>query len=225
MKPLILMIAGWAHPAAALHPLADALAEFAAPRLFAAHESLPSLREPAFLLGWSLGGMRALYAALNAPDNFPGLILLGATARFCAVPDFPYGVATARLRAMKAALHKTPEPVLCQFFADVAAPAQLTPAALDEKVQAALALGADKLAAGLDELLATDLRMQVARCTKPALVLHGRADRIIPCAAGEWLASQFVFSRFAAFDGTGHDLPLRVMDKLAAEIKTFLETF
>lgn len=225
MKPLVLMIAGWAHPAAALRPLADALAEFASPRLFAAHESLPKLREPAFLLGWSLGGLRALYAALNAPEKFPGIILIGSTARFCSAPDYPHGIATSRLRAMKAALRKEPETVLRQFFADVAAPATLTPAELDEKVAAALALGPDQLAAGLEELLVTDLRAQLACCAKPALVLHGRADRIIPSAAGEWLASQFVFSRFAAFDGVGHDLPLCSLDKLVPEIKNFLETF
>jgi pimeloyl-[acyl-carrier protein] methyl ester esterase len=225
MKPLVLLIAGWAHPAAALRPLADALAGFASPRLFAAHESLPKLREPAFLLGWSLGGLRALYAALNTPEKFPGLILVGTTPRFCAAPDFPHGLATARLRALKAGLRKTPEPVLRQFFADVAAPGVLAPAELDEKIQAALALGPDQLAAGLEELLATDLRAQLSCCTKPALVLHGRADRIIPCAAGEWLASQFVFSRYAAFDNLGHDLPLRAPELLAAEIKNFLETF
>ena len=225
MKPPVLMIAGWAHPAEALCPLADALAEFASPRLFAAHEPLPMLSEPAFLLGWSLGGLRTLYAALNVPEKFPGLILVGTTARFCAAPDFPHGVTTARLRAMQAALRKAPEPVLRQFFTDAAAPAALTPAELDEKVQAALALGPDQLAVGLEELLVTDLRAQLACCAKPALVLHGRADRIIPCAAGEWLASQFVFSRFAAFDGAGHDLPLGAPEKLAAEIKNFLETF
>jgi len=225
MKPLVLMIAGWAHPAVALRPLADALAEFASPRLFAAHESLPKLREPAFLLGWSLGGLRALYAALNAPEKFPGVILVGSTARFCAAPDFPHGLATARLRAMKVALRKEPEAVLRQFFADVAAPATLTPAEVEEKVAAALALGPEQLAAGLEELLVTDLRAQLACCAKPALVLHGRADRIIPSAAGEWLAAQFVFSRFVEFDGIGHDLPVRAPEKLAAEIKNFLETF
>jgi len=225
MRPLVLMIAGWAHPAAALRPLADALAGFASPRLLAADESLPKLGEPAFLLGWSLGGLRALYAALHAPEKWPGLILIGTTARFCAAPDFPHGLATARLRAMKTALRKTPEAVLRQFFADVAAPAQLAPAELDEKVQVALASGLEKLAAGLDELLATDLRAQLGGNPTPALVLHGRADRVIPCAAGEALAQQFVFSRFAAFEDLGHDLPLRTPEPLAAEIKLFLETF
>jgi pimeloyl-[acyl-carrier protein] methyl ester esterase len=225
MRPLVLMIAGWAHPAAALRPLADALAAFAAPRLVAADEALPKLHEPAFLLGWSLGGLRALDAALTTPEQWPGLILVGTTARFCAAPDYPHGPGTARLRAMKAALRKTPEPVLRQFFMDAVAPAQLTPAELDEKIQAALALGTDQLAAGLEELLTLDLRARLAGPATPALVLHGRTDRIIPCAAGEWLAQRFVYSRFVALDGLGHDLPLRAPEPLAAEIKAFLETF
>ena len=225
MRPLVLMMAGWAHPAEALQPLAAALAEFATPRLVAADEALPQLAGPAFLFGWSLGGLRALQAALQSPDRWPGLILVGTTARFCAAPDFLHGVDAARLRAMKAALRKAPEPVLRQFFDDVAAPAGLTPAERDEKVHAALAQGVDQLVAGLDALQATDLRARLAGHTTPALVVHGRADRVIPCAAGEELAGRFVFSRFAGFDGVGHDLPLRAPEQLAAEIKYFLETF
>ncbi len=219
------MMAGWAHPAEALRPLADALAGFAEPRLLAADEALPKLDAPAFLLGWSLGGLRILDAALTAQAPWPGLILIGTTARFCAATDFPHGVSTARLRALKIALRKTPETVLRQFFVDEAAPAQLAPAELEARVQGALALGADRLAAGLDALLTMDLRERLASPTTPVLVLHGRADGVIPCAAGEALAERFVFSRFVGFEGAGHDLPLRAPEPLVAEIKFFLETF
>ena len=225
MKPSVLMIAGWAHPEAALRPLAEALSAFAEPRLLMPDDALPAAGAPAFLLGWSLGGLCALGAALAAPAQWPGLILVSTTARFCAAPDFPHGIETARLRAMKAALRKAPEPVLRQFFADVAAPAPLAPAELEAKVQAALALGMDRLLAGLEELLAADQRPRLAGCTTPALVLHGRADRVIPCAAGQALAERFVFSRFVGFEGLGHDLPLRAPEPCAAEIKYFLETF
>ena len=225
MKPLLLMIGGWAHPAKALQPLADAVQEFAEPRLLAAHEPLPQPERPAFLLGWSLGGLHVLRAAQANPDRWPGLIFVSSTARFCTTPDFPHGTEPARLRAIKAALRKDPESVLRQFFVDVAAPAVLEPDALESKIRAALALGSEQLTKGLEELLKTDLRTQSKQIAKPVLVVHGCDDRIIPCAAGEWLAAQFAFNRFVAVDAVGHDLPTRKPAKVAEEIKLFLETF
>jgi len=225
MKPVLLMMGGWAHPAEALRPLADAVQEFAEPRLLAAHEPLLKLAAPTFLLGWSLGGLQVLRAALAEPERWLGLIFVNSTARFCSAPEWPHGIAVARVRAMKAALRKKPDDILRQFFAEVAAPAVLAPAELDKKVCAALALGTDSLAAGLDELLTTDLRAAATRAAKPVLALHGRADQIIPCAAGEWLATQFVFNRFVLLDGIGHDLPTRAPGQVAGEIKCFLETF
>jgi pimeloyl-[acyl-carrier protein] methyl ester esterase len=222
MKPTLLMIGGWAHPTDALRPLAAAVADFAEPQLVAAHEPLPKFDQSAVLLGWSLGGLRALQAVATEPERWLGVVLVGATPRFCTAPDWPQGVESARVRAMKVGLRKKPEETLRQFFTDVAKPA--APVAVEEKIRAALALGGDVLAKGLDELLDMDLRQAVTNETKPALGLHGRADRIIPCAAGEWLAAQFVFNRFVAFDNVGHDLPLSASDKISVELKLFLET-
>ena len=222
MKPALLMISGWAHPAETLRPLADAVAEFAAPRLIAAHEPRPKLKQPTVLLGWSLGGLHALQSMLSAPEHCLGVVLISTTPRFCTAPDWPHGVAPNRVRAMKVGLRKKLEEVLHQFFADAAAPA--TPNEVEEKIRAALAFGPDKLAAGLDELLNTDVRSAVVNAAKPALVMHGCGDRIIPCAAGEWLATQFVFNRFVPLADAGHDLPRCAVSTVAEEIKLFVET-
>jgi len=222
MKPALLMIGGWAHPAEALRPLADAVADFAEPHLVAAYEPLPVHDRPGIFLGWSLGGMRALQSMLSAPEHCLGVVLISTTPRFCTAPDWPHGVEPGRVRAMKVGLRKKPEEVLRQFFTDAATPA--TPTEVEEKIRAALAFGPDKLAAGLDELLNTDVRRAVVNAAKPALVLHGCEDRIIPWAAGEWLAAQFVFNRFVPLAGAGHDLPLCAVATAAEEIKLFVET-
>jgi len=224
MKPRLLMVGGWAHPAEALQPLAEMVAEFATPRLLAADEPIPPPDQPTVLLGWSLGGLGAVRAVLADSDRWLGLIGVSTTPRFCSAPDWPQGVAAARIRAMKAGLRQQPEDVLRKFFTEVAAPAHLASVALEEKVRTALTLDIDMLVAGLDALLNTDLRAQLARSTKPALILHGRADRIIPCAAGEWLADQFIFHRCVVLDHVGHDLPLRALDQVAEEINLYLQT-
>ncbi|MCX6998627.1 MAG: alpha/beta fold hydrolase, partial [Kiritimatiellaeota bacterium] len=172
-----------------------------------------------------LGGMLALRAVRAAPDRWLGLLLISSCARFCAAPDYPHGVAPARVRAMKAALRKNADVVLRQFFTDAAAPHSVPPAALEEKGRAAQTIGTETLAAGLELLGSLDLRSATAGCPTPALILHGRDDRVIPAAAGAWLAGQFAVSRFTPVAGCGHDLPERAPGLLAGEIKGFLETY
>lgn len=42
-------------------------------------------------LGWSMGGLVALSAAVNLPDHVRGLAMLCATPRFTSAPDWPHG--------------------------------------------------------------------------------------------------------------------------------------
>jgi len=223
MKPDLVMVGGWAHPASALQPLAAALGDIVAPRLVAAHEPLPAPERPAFLLGWSLGGLLALQAACAAAQHWRGLILVSSCARFCAAPDYPQGVAPASVRALKAALRRAPAPALRRFFVDVAAPQALPPERLTAQVRDALALGSEVLAAGLDALLTLDLRAALAQVTPPALVLHGREDRVIPCAAGAWCADRLRHSRLVILEGVSHDLPCRAAEAAAREIRAWLQ--
>jgi pimeloyl-[acyl-carrier protein] methyl ester esterase len=46
---------------------------------------------PAAWLGWSLGGLVALSAALDLPQHVRGLAMLCATPRFVSANDWPYG--------------------------------------------------------------------------------------------------------------------------------------
>ena len=225
MKPDLVMLGGWAHRAKALQPLAEALRDFAEPRLVAAHEPLPAPERPAFLLGWSLGGLLALRAARAASQHWLGLILVGTCARFCAAPDYPQGVAPARVRALKAALRKQPADALSRFFADVAAPQAVPSDVLAACVRDALAIGTDALAAGLESLLTLDLRAELEPDGQPALVLHGREDQVIPWPAGAWLAEHLRFSRFVLLEGVGHDLPCSAPGPAAQEIRAFIDTF
>jgi pimeloyl-ACP methyl ester carboxylesterase len=48
---------------------------------------------------------------------------------------------------------------------------------------------------------------QLARITSPTLVLHGRADPLVPFVHGEDVARRIAGARLVGIDGMGHDLP------------------
>jgi pimeloyl-ACP methyl ester carboxylesterase len=54
------------------------------------------------------------------------------------------------------------------------------------------------------------------RC--PTLVIHGKADKLIPASAGEEVARAIPAARLELFDGVGHDLPAALWPRFVASI-------
>jgi pimeloyl-[acyl-carrier protein] methyl ester esterase len=54
-------------------------------------QAIAEATPPAVWLGWSLGGLVALSAALNVPQHVRGLAMLCATPRFVSASDWTYG--------------------------------------------------------------------------------------------------------------------------------------
>lgn len=68
-------------------------------------------------------------------------------------------------------------------------------------------------------VLATgDRRPWLRRITAPTLVLHGRLDPLLPVAAGIETAECIPGARLVIIDGMGHDLPPRLLPRIAGEI-------
>jgi pimeloyl-ACP methyl ester carboxylesterase len=56
----------------------------------------------------------------------------------------------------------------------------------------------------------------------PALVLHGDADRVVPCRAGLRLSEALARARFASVADAGHALPLSHKELIANAIEDFV---
>ena len=222
-RPVMLLASGWAHPADCLASLAAQLrpcldVALLDPDPDALRARLEALPVPAWLAGWSLGGMLALQAAAAHPSRARGLILISSTARFTrAAPDDPAGVPAARLRALTAAVRKHPAEALGPFLGQCAAPAAPLVTA-----QVALTLGAPALLAGLERLAQLDLRAECAGLQAPALILHGAQDRVIPPAAADRLARDIPGAQGRRHPTAGHDLPLREPEWVGREILSFI---
>jgi len=74
-----------------------------------------------------------------------------------------------------------------------------------------LAAMADRARAGL-----------LARITAPTLVIHGKADPLVPYACGEDTARRIPNAKMHGIEGMGHDMPPGVLDNMMARLLPFL---
>ncbi|HEX5353739.1 MAG TPA: pimeloyl-ACP methyl ester esterase BioH, partial [Rhodanobacteraceae bacterium] len=138
---------------------------------------------PATWLGWSLGGVYALQAALDFPQRVQGLAMLCASPRFVRGEDWPYAVSPEILQNFGRDLGTDYAGTLERFLALEALGSDCAQADLRK-------LRADTfnehqpdpraLVEGLDVLEHGDLRARLPELTQPSAWIAGRRDRLMP---------------------------------------------
>jgi pimeloyl-[acyl-carrier protein] methyl ester esterase len=78
------------------------------------------------------------------------------------------------------------------------------------------------LSAGLEMLLANDLRDTAKQLRQPALVVHGALDTLSAPAAGAWLAQALPDARHVELPRAAHAPHLSHAAEVAAEIRGFV---
>lgn len=175
-------------------------------------------------LGWSLGGLIALHAALRNPTPLSGLILVSTTPRFTVTDDWPHGQHTTAVdnlaQGLSGDFRRTVDDFLTlQSLGDRDARARV------RELRAAAFMHGEPdgvaLQAGLQMLRAADLRAQVGGLKVPALVIAGRRDRLTPLAASEWLAAAIPQAELRVFQTAAHTPFLADPDGFVADIEAF----
>ncbi len=157
-------------------------------------------------LGWSLGALVALAAAL-AGAPVAGLILTGATPRFTRAPDWPAALEPAVLEAFAADLERDPEATLRRFLSLQTRGAEGARATLRALRSGGLRRAAAQPAAlrgGLEVLRTADLRARLAHLRIPVTVISGARDTLVPPAASEALAAAVPGAGHVLIPGAGH---------------------
>ena len=166
-------------------------------------DELVSLSSPTLLLGWSLGGIRAMQIALRQPEMVTGLVLLATTPCFVNRQGWRRGMDKSVFAAFKKQVKQEPASAMQQFVRLNAA------AKPDRETRDKLAVLATDVAEyalneGLNELEETDLRDAVSRITVPVLLIHATDDRVVSMAASHWLHEHLVNSRLNELPQGGH---------------------
>lgn len=234
----LVLIHGWAMHGGIFHSLSERLADHyrvhvvdlpghgrsrvdsAAFELPALVKRLNRLLPPAVWIGWSLGGLLAIHAAIHTPQAVRGLVSIAGSPRFVVGPNWKTGVELSVFEQFGADLNADYRSTLERFLAlemhgDENALAGLRGlrTQLFERGEPALSA----LAAGLQILEHADLRDQLARIRCPNVWIGGRRDRLVPSAALAWSA-QAATGRYCLIDKAGHAPFLTHLDEVYAAI-------
>jgi pimeloyl-ACP methyl ester carboxylesterase len=165
----------------------------------------------AHVVGASMGGMVAQRLALAAPRRVLSLTSAMSTSSAKGLP--PPRPEVVRVMLQRPNPHN-PQAVLehyVRLFKAIGSPAFPTPEAeLRARIAQAQARGYYP-AGTLRQLVAvmadTTRAAELPRITAPTLVLHGKADPLVPYACGEDTARRIPGAKLVGIDGMGHDLP------------------
>lgn len=178
--------------------LADSIAE-------AVSESCGDL--PFGCLGWSLGGQLAMVLALRHRQCVSRLVLVATTPRFVRSSSWPHGMREAVFEQFAADLASDHRATWQRFLAlevHGTASARDDLRRLRSAASAWPAPAPTALADGLGLLGSSDLRERVTEITQPTLIITGGRDRLVPQAAGRWLAEQIPGAELELMPGCGH---------------------
>lgn len=157
-------------------------------------------------IGWSLGGLLALAAALTAIERVAALVLVCATPRFVQAPDWPWAMNAQVLESFSRALTADYLATLHRFLAlqvKGADHAATTLRRLRTQVAAQPPTVA-ALGAGLHLLRTSDLSNQWQHLRCPLLGIYGQRDTLVPAAVATQMATRLPQAHTVVLPGAGH---------------------
>jgi pimeloyl-[acyl-carrier protein] methyl ester esterase len=186
---------------------------------------LDSVPEQAAWLGWSLGGLVALQAALARPERIGALLLLASTPSFVRRPGWQSAMLPALLDTFASELEADFERTLGRFLALQVHGSRHAGEVLRQLRAGMLRRGQPDpaaLGAGLGMLRDTDLRADCAAIDCPALVLAGERDTLVPAAAARATAALLPQGHIHMIAGGGHAPFLSAPGEVAGAVRDFL---
>lgn len=181
----------------------------------------------AHVVGASMGAMIAQRVALAAPERLTSLTSIMSSSGARRLPPPRPEVMRLMLRRPADRSRDGLIDHAVRLFKAIGSPGFPTPE-LELRARVAESMARSDHPAGTARQMvavAADVTraLELANLRAPTLVLHGRADPLVPFACGEDTARRIAGARLVGIDGMGHDLPPGVVDRLLAEMLPHFE--
>ncbi len=191
-----------------------------------AEACLAAAPEQAAWVGWSLGGLVSIQAALCAPQRITRLVLVASTPRFIQADDWPHAVVRGSLASFADTLRRDPKTTLERFLAlqvrgSIAAKSTLR--RLRQDLDHQPAPHPDALDQGLQLLRESDLRQQLSQLQCPTLWLLGERDTLAPASVADDIHQLLPTAEIKRLAGSGHAPFLSHHAESVAALHAFLE--
>ena len=158
-------------------------------------------------LGWSLGGLVAMRAAVQVAAQVDALVTVASSPCFMRKPYWQSAMLPQLLDTFADELEQDYRQTLTRFLGLQVRGSEHATAVLKELRETLLSHGpphADGLRAGLEILRDTDLRDELASIHCPTLLLMGERDTLVPAGAGQATLKYLSSARLATIAGAGH---------------------
>lgn len=182
----------------------------------------------AHVVGVSMGGMIAQRVAIAAPERVSSLTSIMSTSGARGLPQPDRKVMRVLLSRPAGTSQDAVVDHYVKLFTAIGSPAHPTPEA---EMRERILLGVQRSfhpVGTLRQMLAivADITRaaQLSSVKAPTLVLHGKADPLVPYACGEDTARRISGSKLVGIDGMGHDLPPEPVTKMLEALIPHLQT-
>jgi pimeloyl-ACP methyl ester carboxylesterase len=180
--------------------------------------------ERAHIVGGSMGGMIAQVFAASRPERTKTLAVIFSSNNQPLLP--PPG-----LRQLKAITTRPKDTSREGIIANAVRVSKIIGSpgypATEEKIRADAIEGYERsyypagVARHFSAVLGSGSLLRYDKqITAPTVVIHGRADKLMPPSGGRAVAKAIRNARMVVFDGMGHDLPEPLWDDIVGELKT-----